>query len=793
MRLKRVSLRGLTMFRQLAAVDFAALGPGLVAVVGRNGAGKSSLLEAVPAALYKRMPSRSGIYEHFNGRDAFVEVAFDDAGHEILVRMLVDAEQRTAERYATVDGEAQTQGRSAEVDAFVEKRFGSEALFLASAFAAQTKAGSFLVLPKAERKGLFVELLGLGHLQRMAEAARERKAGSDRAAAMARTVLAKLETEISALPEIRLRAEAAQAEQELLASDLRVASKHEDQARTQLAEARASDQAYGALVQAEAAAQRELRAREQALREAEQLAPQAREAAERRRRALTNPLTLVAQANARHSTAIAQIAQRRREYEHRLEGEPKAIEGAEALPALEALEENRRRAEEHAAQARAKKTLADQQLQAARRAVTSGQQQLDRDRERLTRQSSMLSAVPCGTDLQGRCPLLADAVTAAGQLACLAVPPEVIDDAVSTEHAALAAGSALQAAEKALHDIMKTAPPGGWTLALARSAVGDLRAIETIKRELANLAGEGERADGRLAAELAEADAEAQRVAKERDAIDADLTDAILEADARARAAHLAFVEAKGQALEAAAALGAAAAVSVEESTRTLAVATAARTKAERTLQEAGKTLAKLSAQVESLEAKAAEAMTARGAVVEADIELGDWTLLERALGRDGIQALEIDAAGPEVAEITNELLAACYGARFSLRLETLREKKTKAGEYSEAFDVRVFDRGIERQVEALSGGEKVVVGEALGLAIAIFQARRSGSKIETIFRDETAGALDPDNGEAYIQMLKKARLVGGFHQLIFVAHQTDLVAMADVRVHVRDGEVTTE
>ena len=51
------------------------------------------------------------------------------------------------------------------------------------------------------------------------------------------------------------------------------------------------------------------------------------------------------------------------------------------------------------------------------------------------------------------------------------------------------------------------------------------------------------------------------------------------------------------------------------------------------------------------------------------------------------------------------------------------------------------------------------------------------------VFRDETAGALDPENGEAYVSMLRRALSVGGFHQLVYVEHQSDLVEMADAKI----------
>jgi exonuclease SbcC len=150
----------------------------------------------------------------------------------------------------------------------------------------------------------------------------------------------------------------------------------------------------------------------------------------------------------------------------------------------------------------------------------------------------------------------------------------------------------------------------------------------------------------------------------------------------------------------------------------------------------------------------------------------------------------EIDAAGPEVARLTNDLLEATYGPRFSVAFETLRETKSKAGEYSEVFDVRVYDGGAERQVEQLSGGEKVVVGEAVGLAISIFNARKSGVRWQTIFRDETAGALDPENAARYVAMLRRALSLGGFTQCVFIAHLPAVYESADVQLRVEDGRV---
>jgi len=81
-----------------------------------------------------------------------------------------------------------------------------------------------------------------------------------------------------------------------------------------------------------------------------------------------------------------------------------------------------------------------------------------------------------------------------------------------------------------------------------------------------------------------------------------------------------------------------------------------------------------------------------------------------------------------------------------------------------------------------------VIVNEALSLAIAIFNARKSQIPILDLWRDEVAGALHPDFAPTYFVMLRKALEVGGFHRVFTIVHQPDLWALADARILVENG-----
>jgi exonuclease SbcC len=91
--------------------------------------------------------------------------------------------------------------------------------------------------------------------------------------------------------------------------------------------------------------------------------------------------------------------------------------------------------------------------------------------------------------------------------------------------------------------------------------------------------------------------------------------------------------------------------------------------------------------------------------------------------------------------------------------------------------------------VDELSGGQFVLVNEAVNLGIAIFNMRQvEGIRYETLFRDETVGALDATHGKEYIRMLRRAMDLGGFHQVIFICHTQLVWELADTIVSVGGG-----
>jgi exonuclease SbcC len=176
--------------------------------------------------------------------------------------------------------------------------------------------------------------------------------------------------------------------------------------------------------------------------------------------------------------------------------------------------------------------------------------------------------------------------------------------------------------------------------------------------------------------------------------------------------------------------------------------------------------------------------------------DLRDWSVMVKAFGREGLQTLEIDAAGPTVSSFCNDLLQACFGGRFTVDLVTQAEKVTRGKDgstHKEVFELTVYDQeraGEPRDIADLSGGERVIVEEAFKSAIALMVNSRNPQPMRTCWRDETTGALDAENALRYIAMLRRVQEIGGFHQILFVTHNAECAQLADAQVVVDGGDI---
>lgn len=166
---------------------------------------------------------------------------------------------------------------------------------------------------------------------------------------------------------------------------------------------------------------------------------------------------------------------------------------------------------------------------------------------------------------------------------------------------------------------------------------------------------------------------------------------------------------------------------------------------------------------------------------LELEAELADWTRLALDFGRDGIQSAEVDSVGAELTELANDLLRNCLGPRYSVSIETKRETADGKREIDEC-QVRVIDTvtGEEKEGREFSGGEQVLLNEAISLALTMLACKRAHIEGATLVRDESGAALDPQNARAYVAMLRRAVKFTNADKVLIVSHLPAVQALCD-------------
>jgi len=151
--------------------------------------------------------------------------------------------------------------------------------------------------------------------------------------------------------------------------------------------------------------------------------------------------------------------------------------------------------------------------------------------------------------------------------------------------------------------------------------------------------------------------------------------------------------------------------------------------------------------------------------------EMLDYQEIAKALGKDGIQALLIEQAIPEIEHETNQILARLTSNQTQIFIESLRD--LKKGGSKETLDIKIADPFGLRDYEMFSGGEAFRIDFALRIGISKLLARRAGTTLQTIFIDEGFGSQD-DEGLGLI-MDNIHKIQEDFAKIIVVSHLQEL------------------
>ena len=167
---------------------------------------------------------------------------------------------------------------------------------------------------------------------------------------------------------------------------------------------------------------------------------------------------------------------------------------------------------------------------------------------------------------------------------------------------------------------------------------------------------------------------------------------------------------------------------------------------------------------------------------IVANIE--QYQALSIALSKDGIQALLIEDAIPEIEQEANNLLSKLTDNQAQLFIESLRD--LKSGGTKETLDIKISDPSGIRPYELFSGGEAFRIDFALRIAISKLLARRAGTALETLIIDEGFGSQDEEGLSNIMDTIHKIQ--EDFAKVIIVSHLPSMKDQFPVHFIIQKG-----
>jgi len=164
--------------------------------------------------------------------------------------------------------------------------------------------------------------------------------------------------------------------------------------------------------------------------------------------------------------------------------------------------------------------------------------------------------------------------------------------------------------------------------------------------------------------------------------------------------------------------------------------------------------------------------------------EIEQYTIIANATGKDGIQALLIEQAVPEIEYEANSILSRLTNNQMQLFIESIKD--LKSGKMKETLDIKISDAEGVRSYDLFSGGEAFRIDLALRIGISKLLANRAGTALETLIIDEGFGSQDEEGISLVVESLYKIQ--DNFKKIIIVSHLTNIKEQIPVHFLVSKG-----
>lgn len=161
---------------------------------------------------------------------------------------------------------------------------------------------------------------------------------------------------------------------------------------------------------------------------------------------------------------------------------------------------------------------------------------------------------------------------------------------------------------------------------------------------------------------------------------------------------------------------------------------------------------------------------------------------LERAFGKDGVPALLIEQALPQIQQKANDILERLSDGAMTIQFVTQAEyRDKKRDDLKETLDIHISDSSGMRDYEMYSGGEAFRVNFAIRLALSEILAQRKGARLQTLVIDEGFGSQDALGRQRLVEAINTVR--NDFAKIFIITHLDELKDAFPNRIEVEKTE----
>ena len=773
MRILKLKLRGAIGIRKGLGVDeieidFQNFEPGLIALTGRNGSGKTTIMENLHP--YRQMVSRDGsLQSHFFLKDSYRILDFELNGSKYQSKILIDALTGGSEAYLFEDDKPLNDGKLTTYDEAIENLLGSPELFFNSVFSGQKSKGIAELKP-ADRRKLFYELLNLNSYEAYLEQAKRELRDQE-------FKLAKIEGELSGIGELDFTEEGLEKER----------TKNLAEGQSVINELNQIDNNIEAANEAIQEFEISIRTCEESLKENQSI--------ELRIKELTSEIDKVEK---EHHAKVLRYESDMQDYQKIMEGNELCLNRKEeiesAIVKMEQLEQELTELKDTRAALLEKNGEIQKKYSEKREYLNGKQKEIDKllreldsfeheiqsvekEIEHHRNQTSLISEVPCDQETGSKCMFLMNAFESKGLIAQCEDRKKNLTDSHSDLKTMIEKRSIeLSQDEHEVEEWLTNAKMGlgsfseideqlysvdaNLSTLLKQNFKEQLKNLQSAEHNLELYEQKYDSTFHLLKDSKLQYDREIYRLRNERslleEKIDKELPVKINNLRERLSKQRLELQNLK-----------------TKHSIRT------------GLIDELKADLLRIDQNIKTLKETKVRLAALNDDKKKVENEIRDWTFLCKAFDKTGIPVLKLENSGIEITSIANELLS-LFENKFRIVFETTSltkdKKKTK-----ETFDINIVEEDGVTELANKSGGERVWIETALQLAISLI-VREQGKKIETSFLDEKDGALDLNNAGIYLQMLQSAHKRSGVHNTFIITHRPELIDLIPQRVSLVDG-----